>query len=150
MRKALVLPTLAATLACGSSPTSPVSESTPDPAVDLSAQCFALEISGAVAPGFSLPHLIELTRQPAPNFIEPGRFVVREPGVEEPRAPISWWMPTGNSSLELVLGGGFTGYTFSLTGTGTGWAGQGEYCADFGLEPPPEQLGLRLIRQSCP
>ena len=150
MRKVLVLLTLAVTLACGSSPTTPIPESTPDPAVDLSAQCFALEISGTVAPGFSFPQLIELTRQPAPNFIEPGRFAVREPGMKEPRAPISWWTPTGNSSLELVLGGGFTGYTFSLTRSGTGWAGQGEYCADFGLEPPPEQLGLRLIRQSCP
>lgn len=150
MRKALVLLTLAATLACGSSPTSPVPDSTPDPAVDLGAQCFALQTSGTVAPGFILPRLIELTRQPAPNFVEPGRFAVREPGVKEPRAPISWWRPTGSSSLELVLGGGYTGYTFSLTRSGAAWVGPGEYCADVGLEPAPEQLGLRLTRQSCP
>lgn len=151
MRINLVLLTFAVSVACTSSPAAPQPGS-PDPAssFDLGAQCFGLDITGVVAPGVTLPGLIELTRQPAPNFVEPGRFAVREPGVKEPRAPISWWRPTGPSTLELVLGGGFTGYHFSVARAGAAWAGQGTYFADFGLEPVPEQLAVRLTRQSCP
>jgi hypothetical protein len=152
MLKPLVLLFLASTLACASSTTGPVPESTPAPpgSFDLGAHCFRLHLTGVVAPDATLPRLIELTRQPAPYFVEPGRLLVREPGGGEPRAPISWWRPTSASSLELVLGGGYTGYSFSLIRAGAAWEGEGTYWADVGLEPTPDQLGLRLTRETCP
>jgi hypothetical protein len=151
VRKFLVLLCLAGSAACGSSPTDPAPDSSPDPVdFDLGARCFAVRTTGAVAPDARLPGLIELSREPAPYFVEPGRLAVREPAGGELRAPVSWWRPTGKASLELVLGGGFTGYMFSLTRSGAAWVGQGTYFADFGVEPVPEKLALRLTRQSCP
>jgi hypothetical protein len=151
MRKILVLIPLAAGVACASAPTAPAGEFAPTPGdVELAGRCFDLHINGVVATDVRLPGLIELSRQPAPYFVEPGRLAVREAAATEPRAPISWWRPTGESSLELVLGGGFTGYHFSMTHSGSAWVGQGTYFADFGVEPPPDLLLLRLTQQSCP
>ena len=151
MRKILVLMTFAAGFACTSSPTASGPEPSPDPAdFDLGAQCFDLHITGVVATDTRLPRVIELSRRPAPYFVEPGRFAVREPAAGEPQAPISWWRPTGSASLELVLGGGYTGYHFAMARAGAAWVGKGTYFADFGQEPAPEQLLLRLTRQSCP
>jgi hypothetical protein len=98
----------------------------------------------------SLPTLIELSREPAPGFVEPGRLAVKEPSVDEARAPISWWAPGAGGSLELVLGGGYTGYSFSLRSVAQrGWVGEGEYFADFGVEPTPARLPVRLTPRSC-
>lgn len=150
MPRMLVLISLAASAACSASTTSPPPEDNPYSGdFDLGGRCFAVHTTGEVAADFVLPRLIELTHRPAPNFLEPGRFAVREPA-GEPRAPISWWQPTGEASIELVLGGGYTGYTFSLTRAGAAWVGQGKYCADVGLEPQPDELTLRLTRQNCP
>lgn len=97
-----------------------------------------------------LPALIELSREPAPHFVAPGRLAVHEPGAVEPRAPISWWVPRGTVELDLVLGGGYTGYTFALKAEGSGWVGKGTYFADFGIEPTPPSLPARLTPQTCP
>ena len=149
MLKLLVLISLAVVAACTGSPTDPAPESASKPAdFDLGGQCFAVHTTGEVADDFILPRLIQLTQRPAPNFVDPGRFAVWEPS-GEPRAPISWWRPTGDSSIELVLGGGYTGYTFSLERAGDAWVGQGKYCSDMGLEPPPDELAVRLTRQNC-
>ncbi len=151
MPRILVLISLAAGAACSASTTSPAVESSPGaPGFDPGGRCFAVQTTGEVAPDFVFPRIIQLTREPAPNFVEPGPLAVREPAVREPRAPISWWRPTGEGSIELVLGGGFTGYSFSLTRAGAAWVGQGKYCADFGLEPAPKEVTLRLTRQDCP
>jgi hypothetical protein len=147
MRKVLVTLALAAGSACGRSPVGP--DTSPDPAgFDIGSACFELRLGGTPAPDVKLPRLIELTREPAPGFVEPGRFAVREPtGV--PRAPLSWWMPKGDSTLDLVLGGGYTGYAFSLERKGRGWAGEGTYFADFGVEPSPLPLPLYLSPRAC-
>ena len=136
-------------MACSSPPDAP--SSAPDPAVNLASQCFTLELGGTPSPDVRLPLVIELSREPAPNFVEPGRLAVREPGAIEPRAPISWWVPRGSDAIELVLGGGYTGYGFDLKSSGRGgWVGQGTYFADFGLEPAPAPLPTRLVPSRCP
>ena len=97
------------------------------------------------------PTLIELSRDPAPGFVEPGRFAVREPGRSEARAPISSWAPGRGTTLDLSLGGGYTGYNFTLHSAGPGtWEGTGEYFADMGLEPRPGPLPVRLTSRDCP
>ena len=149
MEKYLVSLILIGTTACAPTPIGPDSSPDPPSGFDIGSTCFELHLGGKPAPDVTLPQLIELTRQPAPGFVEPGgRLLVREPsGVQ--RAPLSWWMPKGQSALELVLGGGYTGYSFSLERQGSGWAGNGIYFADFGLEPAPLPLPLRLMPQSC-
>jgi hypothetical protein len=137
-----------------SSCSSPVAESrsTPDPdAVSGAiAGCYAVQLGGTPAADVSLPTLIELSSDPAPGFVEPGRLAVREPGSSEPRAPVSWWTPGAAGTLELVLGGGYTGYSFSLRSVAQrSWVGEGEYCADFGVEPTPSRLPVRLTPRSC-
>jgi hypothetical protein len=134
---------------------SPATESRPAPDPDVAAGavfgCFLVQPAARPAPDVSLPTLIELSRDPAPGWVEPGRLAVREPGTSEPRAPLSWWAPGAAGSLELVLGGGYTGYSFSLRTAGQGsWAGKGTYFADFGREPAPEPLPIRLAPLTCP
>ena len=139
-----------------SSCSSSVTESTPGPGPNDArvafAGCYSVVLGGTPAQDVSLPSLIELTREPAALFVDPGpRFAVKEPGVSEPRAPVSWWAPGSGGTLELVLGGGFTGYSFSLGPAGQGsWSGSGEYFADFGVEPAPVPLPVRLTPRSCP
>jgi hypothetical protein len=152
MRTPLVLFTSIISAACSSSP---VAESLPLPGADAAAGaipgCYTVVLGGTPATDVSLPALIELTREPAPLFTDPGRLAVKEPGVSEPRAPISWWAPGSGGTLQLVLGGGYTGYSFSLRSAGQGrWAGKGTYFADFGVEPKPAPLPVRLTARSCP
>jgi hypothetical protein len=137
-------------VACSSPTAAPSTAPDPAPSGDVSNSCYALHLGGTVSPDVTLPAVIELSREPAPNFVHPGRFAVREPGAAAPRAPISWWIPLSHNAIELVLGGGYTGYTFQLKSAGGGeWAGQGSYFADFGLEPAPGPLPLRLTPSSC-
>jgi hypothetical protein len=136
-------------LACSS----PVGESLATPEPEASAGsvpgCYSLALDGTPAE-FVLPAAIELSTEPAPGSLDPLRFAVRELGGGEPRAPISSWALDLEGTLELVLGGGFTGYTFSLRPAGDGgWEGIGEYCSDMGVLPEPERLPLRLVRRSC-
>jgi hypothetical protein len=150
MRAHVVLLTALAVSSCSS----PVAESQPTPDPDVASGavfgCYTVQPAARPAPDVSLPTLIELSRDPVPGWVEPGRLAVREPGTSEPRAPISWWAPGAAGSLELVLGGGFTGYSFSLRSAGQGsWVGKGVYFADFGLEPAPEPLPIRLTSRSC-
>ena len=138
-----------------SSCSSSVTESTPgpDPSVSVGATpgCYTVVLDGTPAADVSVPALVELTHDPAPGFVDPGRFAVKEPGASQPRAPISWWAPGSGGTLQLVLGGGYTGYSFSLQPAGGGsWSGKGAYFADFGVEPKPAPLPVRLIPQSCP
>jgi hypothetical protein len=138
-----------------SSCSSPAGESRPavDPEVSIGVipGCYTAELGGRPAADVSLPTLIELSSDPAPGFVEPGRLAVKEPGTTEPRAPISWWAPGSAGSLDLVLGGGYTGYSFTLRSAGGGgWTGKGTYFADFGVEPVPEPLPLQLVPHSCP
>jgi hypothetical protein len=94
--------------------------------------------------------MIELADEPAPGFVEAGWFKVREPGPGEPRAPISSWRPLDSRTIELVLGGGYTGYMFRLRQIiEGGWIGQGVYFADFGVEPTPAELEITLHPQAC-
>jgi hypothetical protein len=135
--------------------TSPAAEqgAAPDPnaAPGLLDGCFTLHLGGTPAPDVALPAVIRLSREPAPGFVEPGRLAVVEPGTTTPQAPVSWWVPSGTNAVQLVLGGGYTGYSFALESLGGGvWAGQGTYFADFGAEPVPPSLPLRLGPQSCP
>jgi hypothetical protein len=139
------------TSSCSSSATD--STPTPDPDVSTTAipGCYGVVLGGTPAADVSLPTLIQLTRDPAPSFVEPGHLAVKEPGVSEPRAPFSWWTPVSDGTLELVLGGGYTGYSFSLRSAGRGrWSGKGKYFADIGVEPTPGPLPVRLTRRSCP
>lgn len=150
MRTSLVLCTSIFALSCSS----PVSDSLPFPDVDAGPAgipgCYSVHPGAAPSPDVSLPTLIELTRDAAPNFVEPGRFAVREPGTLEPRAPISWWLPGSDGTLDLVLGGGYTGYSFTLKPAGRGsWTGTGTYFADVGLEPTPGALPVRLMPRNC-
>ncbi len=150
MRASVVLFVALAVASCSS----PVAESRPVPDPDAAFGpifgCYTVQWRGKPAPDVSLPTLIELSRDPAPGFVEPGRLAVREPGGSEPRAPISWWVPGGPASLELVLGGGFTGYSFSLRSAGQrSWVGEGTYFADFGVEPAPGPLPIRLTPHGC-
>jgi hypothetical protein len=113
--------------------------------------CYALHLGGTLAPDVVLPSIIRLSREAATGFSEPGRLAVIEPGATEPRAPVSWWIPSGSDALQLVLGGGYTGYSFALQSLGGGvWVGQGTYFADFGVQPTPPPLPLRLAPRSCP
>ncbi len=137
-----------------SSCSSPVADSRsvpdPDAASGTIPGCYAVKLQGKPAADVSLPTLIELSREPAAGFVEPGRLAVREPGTSEPRAPISWWVPGAGDSFELVLGGGYTGYSFALRAdTRGGWSGAGEYYADFGVLPEPGPLPLQLTPRSC-
>jgi hypothetical protein len=137
-----------------SSCSSSVTESTPgpDPSVSAGAApgCYTVVLGGTPAADVSLPPLVELTHDPAPGFVDPGRFAVKEPGASQPRAPISWWAPGSGGTLQLVLGGGFTGYSFSLRPGGQGsWSGMGTYFADFGVEPEPAPLPVHLTPRSC-
>lgn len=140
----------------GAACASPVADqsSTPDPsaAPGPASQCYTVHLGGRPAADAAVPELIELLRDPAPGFVDPaGRFAVREPGASEPRAPLSWWAPQGNDKIELVLGGGYTGYSFELEPDGGGsWVGQGTYFADFGVLPTPPPLPLRLTPRPCP
>lgn len=152
MRTPLVWFTSLISCACSSSP---VAESLPLPGADPEAGtipgCYAVVPGATPAADVSLPALIRLTEKPAPLFVDPGRLAVEEPGVSEPRAPISWWAADSDGTLQLVLGGGYTGYSFRLRHGGQGrWTGAGEYFADFGVEPKPAGLPVRLTRRSCP
>jgi hypothetical protein len=150
MRTNIVLITALLVSSCSS----PLAESRPalDPEVSFGAipGCYGVQLGGEPATDVSLPTLVELSTGPAPLFVEPGRFAVKEPGTLEPRAPISWWAPGSAGSLDLVLGGGYTGYIFTLQPAGGGgWIGNGAYFADFGVEPAPAPLPLQLVTQSC-
>jgi hypothetical protein len=152
MRTPLVLLTSMISAACSSSP---VAESLPLPGAEAAAGaipgCYAVVLGGTPASDVTLPALVELSRDPAPGFVEPGRFAVREPGTSEPRAPFSSWAPGSGGTLDLVLGGGYTGYSFALRSAGPGsWTGKGAYFADFGVEPKPAPLPVRLTHRSCP
>ena len=152
MRTPLVVFASVISAACSSSP---VAESLPAPGADVSAGaisgCYAVLLGGRPSSDVTLPTLVELSRDPAPGFLEPGRFAVREPGTSEPRAPISSWAPGSGGTLELSLGGGYTGYNFTLRSAGPGsWTGKGAYFADFGVEPKPAPLPVRLTHRSCP
>jgi len=152
MRTALVLVISMISAACSPSP---VAESLPspgvDPAVGAIPGCYAVVLGGTPAADVSLPALVELTQAPAPGFVDPGRLAVEEPGASQPQAPISWWAPGSGDTLQLVLGGGYTGYSFSLRPAGQGsWSGEGAYFADFGVEPQPAPLPVRLTARSCP
>jgi hypothetical protein len=128
-------------------------DAAPDPNAvpGLMDDCFTLHLGGTPAPDVTLPAIIQLSRNPAPGLVEPGRLAVIEPGTIKPRAPVSWWVPSGADGLQLVLGGGYTGYSFALKSLGDGvWAGHGTYFADFGVEPTPLSLPLRLGPRSCP
>jgi hypothetical protein len=151
MRAPLVLFT--SMIACGCS--SPVADSLPTPAFEPTVAeisgCYSVHAGTAPSSDVSLPTLIELSRDPAPGFVEPGRFDVREPGSSEPRAPISSWAPGSGGTLDLSLGGGYTGYNFTLGSAERGiWTGFGAYFADIALEPKPAPLPLRLTARSCP
>ena len=150
MRTDVVLFAALALCSCSS----PVSDSQPTPDPDVASGsipgCYAIVLGGKPAADVSLPTLIELSRDPAPGWVDPGRLAVREPGTVEPRAPISWWAPAAGGMLDLVLGGGYTGYSFTLRSLPQGsWTGQGKYFADFGVEPAPGDLPIRLTPRSC-
>ena len=151
MRRHVVLFAALLLSACSSSVTE--SSPQPDPEVALGSipGCYAVVPGGSPAGAVSLPALIRLTRDPAQGFVDPGRLAVREPGTSEPLSPLSWWAPGTAGTLQLVLGGGFTGYSFSLRSAGEGsWSGEGAYFADFGIEPEPAPLPIRLTPRSCP
>ena len=152
MRTALVLLISIISEACSPSPVAESSPSTgADPAVGAIPGCYAVVLGGTPAADVSLPALVQLTHEPAPGFVDPGRLAVKEPGASQPRAPISWWAPGSGNTLQLVLGGGYTGYSFSLHPAGQGsWSGEGAYFADFGVEPRPAPLAVRLTSRSCP
>jgi len=150
MRTVVVLFAALAASSCSS----PASDSRPTPDPDVASGgmpgCYTVQLGGKPAADVSLPTLIELSRDPAQDFVEPGRLAVREPGSSEPRAPISWWAPGADGTLELVLGGGYTGYSFSLRSVAQrSWVGEGKYFADFGVEPTPGRLPVRLTPRSC-
>ena len=150
MRTLPVLVALALS-ACASSPSDPDPPLDPQATPTVAAGCFALQLTRPPSPDVSLPALIELSHDPAPGWATPEYLAVREPNTLDPVAPVSWWMPHGPTQLELVLGGGYTGYTFSLEAAPDGaWVGEGAYCADFGLEPAPPPLPLRLTPVACP
>jgi hypothetical protein len=120
-------------------------------APELNAECYSVRPAATPAADVVLPELIELADEPAPGFTDPTRLAVREPGVAEPKAPISSWRRLGPGTIELALGGGFTGYVFTLRQViEGGWVGDGSYFADFGVEPVPPRLGLTLDPRSCP
>jgi len=151
MRSHLVLFPALLLSACSSS----VTDSTPLPDPDVSTGaipgCYAVVLGGTPEHDVYLPSLIELSAEQAPLWVEPGHLLVREPGNAQPVAPLSWWAPSSGGTIQLVLGGGYTGYSFSLRRAGTGaWVGHGEYFADLGLEPAPGPLPLKLTSAGCP
>jgi hypothetical protein len=137
-------------LAACSSPVVEPGEPQPSVTPSIAPGCYALQLGGTPSPDVSLPPLIELSSDPAPGFVEPQRFAVREPGATTRQAPISSWVPLEAGKLELALGGGYTGYTFVLRLQDGSWVGEGTYCADFGLAPTPPPLPARLTPTSCP
>jgi hypothetical protein len=150
MRVYFVLLATLYSAACASPVAEPAATAEPNTGPSPAAGCYTVSLGGPVAPDVSLPGVVELLEEPAPGFVEPGRLAVREPGVGQPRAPISWWIPRGEDSIELTLGGGFTGYTFDLhPASPRGWQGEGVYWADMGVLPTPPLLPLRLIPRSC-
>ena len=137
--------------ACASPVASGNQSPDPDAAPGINSECYAVVPAATPAPDVRLPDLIELVDEPAPGFTDPARRAVREPGVAEPRAPISSWRRLGPGTIELGLGGGYTGYVFTLRQViEGGWIGSGVYFADFGVEPAPPALGLTLYPKSCP
>lgn len=133
---------------------SPVADSRSSPESDTASDaipgCYSVQLGGKPAQFVSIPTLIELSSDPAPNIVEPGRLAVKEPGTSEPRAPISWWASDIEGSVELVLGGGYTGYSFALRPAPNGsWVGEGTYFADIGVLPEPGPLPVRLTPRSC-
>lgn len=142
----------ALTLAACASPVANRNQSPdPDAAPDFNSQCYAVVPAATPAPDVRLPEVIELSDEPAPGYLEPGYLAVREPGVAEPKAPISSWRRLGLGAIELALGGGFTGYVFTLRQViEGGWIGTGVYFADFGVEPTPPPLSLSLEPEICP
>ena len=150
MRAPVVLLIALLTSSCSSS----VTESTPVPDPDVSTGaipgCYSLVLGGRPEHDVYLPTIIELSAEQSPLWVEPGHLTVREPGNTEPRAPFSSWAPVARNGLTLILGGGYTGYIFSLRATGQGsWTGRGTYFADFGPEPEPPALPLTLNPRSC-
>jgi hypothetical protein len=139
------------TLACGSSSGGPTQS--PDPEAgpsNAAAGCYNVRPGERPSSDVSLPTFIELSLDQAPGFVSPGRLAVHEPRAATPAAPISWWIPRASTQIELVLGGGYTGYAFSLrAGSAATWVGQGTYFADFGVEPTPPPLPLTLTPASC-
>jgi hypothetical protein len=136
---------------CSSSATESMPGPDPDVTIGSIPGCYAVVLGGRPADDVSLPTLVELTRDPARGFVDPGRLAVREPGTSEPQSPLSWWAPGSAGTLQLVLGGGFTGYSFFLrSARGGSWSGEGTYFADFGIEPEPAPLPVRLTTRSCP
>ena len=149
MRSHLVLLAAALLSSCSSSAT----DSTPVPGPDVSTDgipgCYAVALGGTPERDVYFPTLIELSAEQAPFWVEPGHLLVREPGTAEPVAPVSWWAPGSGGTIQLVLGGGYTGYSFSLRHQQGQWRGQGTYFADFGPEPEPPALPLTLTPWSC-
>lgn len=109
MRRHVVLFAALLLSSCSSSVTESTPGSDPDVAVGSIPGCYTVELGGTPAGDVSLPALIQLTQDPAQGFVDPGHLAVREPGTSEPRAPISWWAPGSGATLDLVLGGGYTG-----------------------------------------
>jgi hypothetical protein len=137
--------------ACASPVASGNQSPDPDAAPGFNSQCYTVVPAATPAPDVRLPDLIELVDEPAQGFLEPGYLAVREPGVAEPKAPVSSWRRLGPGTIELGLGGGFTGYVFTLhQDIEGGWAGDGVYFADFGVEPAPPRLALILNPRNCP
>lgn len=149
VRALLFLFTALGSAACSSSVAGPSGRPEPNAGPSIALGCYALQLGGPPSPDVQLPSLIQLSSAPAPGFTEPGRFAVLEPGVGVRQAPISWWLPREDGGLELVLGGGYTGYTFTLRAQGADWIGEGMYYADFGVLPAPPALPARLTRTTC-
>jgi hypothetical protein len=139
-------------VSCSSSVTETSNNADPTVVFRALLGCYGLQIGGPVAADVTLPTLIQLTDEPAPLFVDPGpRLAVKEPGTRQARAPISWWALAPSGSLDLILGGGYTGYSFSLESAGGGrWTGVGSYFADIGVDPTPAPLPLRLSPVRCP
>jgi hypothetical protein len=139
-------------VSCSSSVTETSNPADPEVVFRAVSGCYRVQTEGPIAADVSLPALIELSEEPAPLFVDPGpRLAVKEPGAREANAPISWWAPGTSGSLDLVLGGGYTGYSFSLQSAGQGvWTGTGSYFADIRLDPNPRPLPLRLTQLPCP
>ncbi len=150
MRSHLVLFAAVLLSSCSSSATD--STPAPDPEVSTGAipGCYAVVLGGTPEHDVYLPALIELSAEQAPLWVEPGHLLVREPGNAEPVAPLSWWAPGSGGTIQLVLGGGYTGYSFSLRHQQGRWRGDGVYFADFGVQPTPGPLPLELSPRSCP
>jgi hypothetical protein len=150
VRSPLFLLTAVGLAACSSQVTEPSGGPEPNVGPSMVQGCYALHLGGPSSPDVSLPSLIELSDDPAAGLIEPGRFAVFEPGADVRQAPVSWWLPREAGTIELTLGGGYTGYTFILRAQGMDWVGEGTYCADFGIEPAPPPLPVTLTPTSCP